>query len=287
MSTDIARLAPVASGLTLLIAAFLKAAQSSSGSTGFAGRVEGALATELETLIGVLLVIGVMPRVSRILAMCIFLLFLNISLYKALSGEAACGCFGQVDVNPWFTTSLDAALLAGLALTHPVGAAAARPAKRTVIRTAVWPAVAGVSVGFVMWSRSPAVLEPSLPADEGARVILIEPDQWVEKKCPLLRHVDIGKYLSEGRWVGLLYHHDCPDCRHAIDRLRNRAASGGLEGRRIALIEVPPHADETDSSDLQLDEFVHARLSEARQWVVTTPIEMWLDDGLVTRVGIP
>ncbi|MGM0488775.1 MAG: MauE/DoxX family redox-associated membrane protein, partial [Planctomycetota bacterium] len=44
-------------------------------------------------------------RTCHVAVLC-FTVFAAVSLYKALSGAASCGCFGRVVVNPWCTNAL-------------------------------------------------------------------------------------------------------------------------------------------------------------------------------------
>ncbi|MBQ1455270.1 MAG: hypothetical protein IIZ25_05420 [Thermoguttaceae bacterium] len=43
---------------------------------------------------------------------CLFTVFAAVSFYKAITGEASCGCFGEVKVHPLLTTILDVAIAA-------------------------------------------------------------------------------------------------------------------------------------------------------------------------------
>jgi len=59
----------------------------------------------------------------------------------------------------------------------------------------------------------------------------------------ILEYIDTGDKLSNGNWLVLFYHHDCPDCAEAIKRYEQMGLN--LRGRadflRIAFIEVPPY----------------------------------------------
>ena len=66
---------------------------------------------EFELAFALMLFFGLRPRVMKWAAGCLFALFGVISLYKAITGEASCGCFGELRVSPWWTSVLDAAIV--------------------------------------------------------------------------------------------------------------------------------------------------------------------------------
>ena len=56
---------------------------------------------EFELAFGIWLIFGLLPRLTWLATVGLFTVFGGVSLYKALSGEASCGCFGAAQVNPW------------------------------------------------------------------------------------------------------------------------------------------------------------------------------------------
>ncbi|MFV1965060.1 MAG: MauE/DoxX family redox-associated membrane protein [Pirellulaceae bacterium] len=98
-------------GVVLLIAAALKAWQLSTEPVAEDGLLtsRGFLIAlvEFELLFGLCLLFGLVPRVTWPIAMLCFVGFSCVALYKALSGAASCGCFGKVEVNPWYTFAFD------------------------------------------------------------------------------------------------------------------------------------------------------------------------------------
>jgi len=105
----------IALGVLLLTAAGLKAHQLATEpvlSTGLLDSRWLLMATvEFELLFGLWLLGNIWPKPTWAAALACFGLFAGVSLYKALSGHASCGCFGRVPVNPWYTATLDVAMV--------------------------------------------------------------------------------------------------------------------------------------------------------------------------------
>jgi hypothetical protein len=78
-------------------------------------------AAEAETVLGLLLLFGWVPRVTWVGAVGFFIAAGGVSLYRALDGQASCGCFGSATVSPWIAFAGDALILAGLAFWRPAG----------------------------------------------------------------------------------------------------------------------------------------------------------------------
>ena len=45
------------------------------------------------------------------------------------------------------------------------------------------------------------------------------------KRFPLLDYVDVGETLKDGKWLVVLYHHDCPKCMEEIPRFQDQGAT--------------------------------------------------------------
>ena len=104
----------------LIAAALLKGYQLATapvvGSGLFSSRAFLIALVEFEWLLGVWLLSGLYPRRAWQVALACFAGFACVSLYKGLSGDASCGCFGRVEVSQRWTLVLDlGAVLALLA----------------------------------------------------------------------------------------------------------------------------------------------------------------------------
>ena len=112
-------------GLVLLTAAASKghqlATEPVAATSLFTSRWFLIGVVEFELFFGLWLLAGLYPRSTWVTALLCFGGFACVSLYKALSGEASCGCFGKVSVNPWYTLMLDTAAVAALLCWRPNG----------------------------------------------------------------------------------------------------------------------------------------------------------------------
>jgi hypothetical protein len=241
-------------------------------------------AVEAEALLGLWLLSGLRPRGARWAALAAFLAFFGISLSKALAGEASCGCFGRVPIGPQWTAAFDLGAILALWRWRPAEAEG-RPVGRRWLRVAgvmLLFLVAGVPSGFVLAVSRPAVLDAEADIDAEQSVLVLEPEKWVGRRCPLLPYADIGNELSRGRWLVVLYHHDCPRCRDVVPAYaaRARAAAADPTAPRIAFLAVPPHGAPSwqfaPGSSCR-----EGKLTASKEWFVVTPAVLRLQDGMV------
>src|SRR5262249_28731315 len=138
-------------GVLLLTAAGLKAHSLLTGANVYESLVPSPhlqIATiEMETLLGLWLLSGWAVRPAWAVALGVVGIMAAVSLSLALDGQASCGCFGKVEVHPWWTFGLDLAAVVALLIGRPGAEAGARPLPgwgREVLRTA------GGALGFVV-----------------------------------------------------------------------------------------------------------------------------------------
>ena len=112
---------------------------------------------------------------------------------------------------------------------------------------------------------------------------------WVGSAFPLVEHTDIAGRLSAGRWIVLLYHHRCPRCRRALPRYEQLAGANAAdpEAAGVALIQLPPFEPEPTGSAAGSGQAVRGRLADDRAWTFPTPLEVRIDNGVVTAVERP
>ncbi len=283
-------------GLVLLTAAALKGYQLATEPVAETSLLTSRWfligAVEFELFFGLWLWRGLYPRWTWPAALLCFSGFGCIALYKALSGEASCGCFGNVPVNPWYTFVLDVAAVGSLFGWRPKrGTSGAseffsRAPLSAAGVTAFWLAL-GIPAALAMASHSAAIVTASGDIVGDSDFVILEPEEWIGKRFPLLAYTDIGSELIQGDWVVILYHYDCPKCQKAIEKydLLSRELAVRGERSRVALIELPVYAPAGDSSITRTSRFVFGRLDAAKEWFVETPLVLELSKGMVSNVS--
>lgn len=277
-------------GLILLAAAGLKAHQLATEPVPnvdiFSYRWSLTVQVQVEIVLGLWLLGGVHRRLLWLFATVCFAAFAAITLYKALAGQASCGCFGAVRVNPWYTLTLDVAAVGALVLFRPD----LRLRRRVRL---YWPRLtaavvlalaAGIAAGVAI-----ARYEPATVSDEGDIIgddkrVVLEPDDWPGKRFPLLKYIDVGDKLAAGDWTAVLFDRGCPECRKTVPKYVQLVREDNPAVGRLALIEVPSDGPGGWLAELDASTYLLAKLSEERYWYVQTPLIIILKDGVVTEV---
>jgi hypothetical protein len=287
-------LVPISVGLLLFSAAALKGYElfaaplpETSLWTSHAFRV-GAI--EVESALGLWLLSGVYPRRVRWVALAAFLVFLAASLYRALAGQETCGCFGRVPLHPRWTAAIDFVVILALWRWHPTKGMGPLVGRRWFRLTALLFILLCIAVpgGVLLAVSRLAVLDGEAEIGGNQSVIVVKPEKWLGRRCPLLPYVDIGDELSRGRWLVVLYHHDCPICREVVPAYEAKARVGESDptAPRVAFLAVPPHG-------APLWQFapgrscLKGRLTESKEWFVVTPAVIRLQDGVVQPETAP
>jgi hypothetical protein len=250
---------------------------------------------EFELFFGIWLLANLLARPTWAAALACFGLFTCVSVCKAISGHATCGCFGRVPVNPWYTGTLD--LIAVLSLLRWRPKESSFAACRAVAVVLLWLAVA-VPAAYAMGSYEAAVLSDAGQIIGDGKAIVLEPRKWIGKRLPLLAFVEdypghslpsdklLRQHLAEGEWLVVLYRHNCEKCREAIPRHRE-LANRSLENPtlpRMAMIELPPYAGQDSPPVISEMRCAAGRLDETHRWLVEGPIEIVCSHGEVRMI---
>jgi len=274
----------------LLVAASLKAYQLATGPLSGDGLLNTRwfviLVVELEFIFSFWLFAGLLPRWTwRIASACVGA-FACLSLYKALSGHSSCGCFGNVQVNPWITFALDICLF-GLLMWFPPGKqsnSAAYAIKPRVIAFVATSLIVGAVAGWAMLSFEAAAVDDAGDIVGDSQFVVLEPEQWIGKPFPLSQHIRIDADIQTGHWLVVLFHHDCSTCREAIPGYQQMATQATADTAlpRIALIEMPPYAlPQHRAFDHAQSTAAVGQLVDHVEWFVTTPTRIEIIDGIV------
>ncbi len=232
------------------------------------------LQVECELALAVWFLSGLFRKAAWLAGLLCFTMFSAVTFYKGVTGAESCGCFGSVHVNTWITLfAIDVPAVIVLAVFRPKGE-----------RLLAWPslrrfAATGCAAVAVLGVTTP-ILAFKKPAKIAPTYEVLEPETWVGQKLPILGQIDIAGELEAGRWVVMLYHYDCPDCGWAIPKYEQiaRALVGAGDLLRVALIAVPPYGAGPVSPDTAC---VLGKLADTKEWFITTPAVLVLEDGRV------
>jgi hypothetical protein len=191
-----------------------------------------------------------------------------------------------VPVNPWYTTTLDLAIVLSLLHWRPKGQDVPFTTNfrhllvRAVAVFAVWLAV-GLPAAVAMVHYADTTLSEAGDIIGNGKIVVLEPKKWVGKKFPLLNYIDIGGKLKDGMWLVILYHYDCPKCLDAVRHWKQIAEKAGVHD--VALVEMPPCRKPPSVIDSKGFTLVHGRLSDRQEWFAETPVVLTLRDGKIVE----
>jgi len=230
----------------------------------------------LEMGLGIWLVSGLFRKAGWLLGFLSFGFFIGVTLYKGITGEASCGCFGRIHVNPWITLSaIDIPLFILLGIFRPVGEKLLPPP---------WPSAKhffSVAIPtFIILPVLAAALVFYKPAEVTEEYEIVHPEKWaVGSEWLLLKHIDIAETINKGFAVVLMYHYDCPDCKEAIPYFEK--INPDLAGNQItvAFVSIPPYGLPEEEPVPAETACLKGRLDESKEWIILTPLVVVLKDG--------
>jgi len=236
---------------------------------------------QLELSEAFLLLSGWKSHLSWLAALVLFAGFASFALYRALRGYESCGCFGPLEVSPWWTAALDSGVVSLLVIGRRAFRSERFCGIGVVYGAASYALVGGLSL-LIMIGSLPIPLPREVGGDE--RFVILRPADWLGKQFPLSDHVSPRIDVARGDSIVLLYHHDCPKCQNALPQYERFASKLSEEGNstRVVLVEIPPYGEQRASDGVAL----HTRLSADRQWFVQAPVEIQIRDGKVKRASL-
>ena len=188
----------------------------------------------------------------------------------------ACGCFGNVHVNPWITIfAVDLPAVIALILCRP---------KQPGQWFTPWPSWARLALyaAFCLIILIPSTIilaqrEPALVTQEYE---VLMPSEWAGAELQVLDRIDVAEIIGYGDWLLFLYHHDCPTCREAMPAYQEFARQLGNGGGflRTAFIAIPPVDPEMIEPD---SAWVLGELDAKKRWFAQTPVIAIISDGIV------
>jgi hypothetical protein len=247
--------------------------------------VLSVVVVSVEVGLGLLLVLGLLTRVSFVAAWAWFSITAGISATKGIVGERSCGCFGAAPVSPWLALGLSLAALYGLSYAWPRNSSAGPSRART--RWAALVLILATVGGVAVWQYAPAGRAELTVAGEivgDARTVELRPEKWLGQRLPLLPYLQTDASLSEGDWIIGFVRIDCSVCEAAVEGYERLAASwpAGHGFPRIIVIDVSRSLEgsQRDSSS----SVVRGYLSPSHRWEIPVPIELRIRDGQVSSI---
>ena len=282
-------------GLVLLTAAALKGYQLATEPTLEKGLLTSRwfliLEVEFEIAFGLLLLSGLYRRLTWVVAIACFSIFSLVTFDKGISGEATCGCFGEVEINPWYTLIFDLTAVITLLIFRPQRQHQPFHINlRPTIILAVLVLLIGLPSAHAMISYTPTIINENGFIEGNGNIVVLEPEKWIGKPLPLLKYIDIGNQLASGEWIVVLYHYDCLECQVAITKYEHLAYEWKKRSvnLQIALIEVPPYGNKTDSLVSVNSNCTRGHLNDNKEWFIKTPSVFQSANGMVRFIdGMP
>jgi thiol-disulfide isomerase/thioredoxin len=233
-----------------------------------------------EILLASWLASGWHRRIANAVAIFFFSIVACIAASKWWSGELSCGCFGPLKVSPWTTTFLDIAILTSLLWQQfRKSLERARPSKAWVIEVLLLGGTLAGALPAVAYHFHPVATSTEGMTDSGGLIVL-EPEKWVGKPCPLTRYITVQSPISLGTCRIVLFHSDCPDCQRLLPQVEEIARNKGI---RTILVEIPPVAPPEQSIVPYNTVCEIGLLDASKEWFATTPVIIDLSNGQVVR----
>jgi hypothetical protein len=278
-------------GILLVGAACLKAHELMTVPAVRGGGIlesRGVLLTVLEgeLLLGSWLLFGVIPDLSRVLALIFFLGFTGVTGFRTLTGGDRCGCLGQVPVKSWQMLVVDVVAVAALMRWRPGRRSRRARGLRATFVTATC-LVMGLGLAVPILRFVPGTLSADGALVGNNSVVVLEPEQWHKRPFPLLGHILIDQDLRVGAWIVVLFRMDCERCRKLIASLDTLEGENET-GSRIAFLELPPYSSRQEVSRIsEHSSHAYGRVKAEREWFVQTPAIVKMVEGRVTQVMSP
>ncbi|MFT3879401.1 MAG: DUF1573 domain-containing protein [Gemmatales bacterium] len=120
------------------------------------------LTIEIEVILGLWLLSGFASNIAWFTTLAFFILLAGFSFTLASQGQSSCGCFGKVEVNPWYTFALDVGIVIVMLVTSFASRAASapgvssqnlRPLFQIALLTTVF--LGAIALGFTLFTPDP------------------------------------------------------------------------------------------------------------------------------------
>ncbi len=235
---------------------------------------------ELELFFGLWLISGFLREVARWATVGLFVVFGQVAAWRAAAGESNCGCFGALEVSPWWALVLDALVIGALVLVPRISDVhTTREARWRAALVGLTCLLVGLvlAVGYIRWQRGESVVLGDVLED--GQTIVLRPERWQDRRLPLLPFIeDFEGDLRRGRWLVVLFNPSCGRCWYELPHVKQLAEQ---HDARVALVSVRGPVDPTTLSDEKVS---CGYLPTSIRWLADTPTAIWLEAGTVRRL---
>jgi hypothetical protein len=236
--------------------------------------------------LGVVVLALFAPRIGWPLVAGLMAVFSAILVALVLRGDANCGCFGSsVTFPPLLMLGIDAGLLAGILATRPWRRTATQ--RRIAPALVALPLLAGVAAPWVLDREASAQTSAESERKPLPQYAILTPSEWVGMP---VEETDLARWLGPGvlpeeDGLVLIYRMTCELCAEHLFEVA--AMDDG--SRPIVLVRI---VDENEDPAKFVVEVVpegpHVRsatLPRGVDWVMTTPAELEIEDGVVVAAS--
>jgi hypothetical protein len=239
-----------------------------------------------EILFALVLIAGLWRQWTWLLSLIGFSAFTLVSMMKGLSGEASCGCFGTVTVNPWITAVLDLVIVAFLIVLrerlHFRWALSSADCKKLVAVLVAWLVIGGLSLSAMLSLKQQphATLGTEFTGINGTVTVFLEPETWVGERLPLWDYVDDRSRatLEKGEWNIVIARKQCEDCKKLIAKLNSQSTIP------LAILELDDDSTDMEHSGSKMGVPLKGKLKTSSHWVILTPCLVKCRDGICVSV---
>jgi hypothetical protein len=269
--------------LILLVAASLKAYQLATepvlGDGLLHARWFNVFVVEFELFFGTWLIFGMLPKLTWLASVVLFSAFTIVSLFKAVTGETSCGCFGNVTVNPWITAAFDMVVVGLLVYVRPTTIDCFPIKWLKLSLPLVWLVVAVLAAWFMTSQKTDDFGDVGIVTrdSDGVKTVVLLPKRWIGKTLPIIPYFQVGSEncdLKNDEWIVVLYRPNCVKCKQVMSMIRAKQISN------VAYIEVSQEktsvVTKRDDNNICLD--------DKYNWFFQPPILIQTNNAVVTNV---
>jgi hypothetical protein len=247
----------------------------------------------------------IVPRVARRAAILMLGIFCLVLMVEMAGGNfVSCGCLGAVKMPPWLMFIIDASMLAGILLSARSPQPAAPEPRWPLAAAGLWGVAGFVLSGAVLLDKAdgngdsppppltgtdapPAGGGNPPPAADAAPALpsyyLPDCDSWVGQRWA---DVDLAKFLpgtppdiETGRRYLIFFQRSCDHCVLLFENHFYEQAP--VPTTIVAIPELREGFDRASWLDYQCTGCDELELPAGCDWIITTPIIVALEDGIV------